>query len=106
MFSFNRKTRRTSKATARPVTRPAAKVVSRAVTHQRWIPVSELEIGMQVIELSVPWEDTGFMFQGFTIDSVALLKQVAKSCDQVLVRSEKVANISSNASHRLCSATR
>ena len=69
-------------------------------------PVRELELGMYVAELNVPWESTSFMFQGFTVDSIKLLKAVINSCDEVLVRSEKVANISSSASHRLCAATR
>lgn len=106
MFSRKSKVRKTARTASRPVTRAASRTVSRAVCHHRWIPVSELEIGMYVIELNVPWENTGFMFQGFKVDSMVLLKEVVKSCDEVLIRSEKVANISSSATHRLCAATR
>jgi len=56
---------------------------------------------MYVSELSVPWEDTGFMFQGFNIDSMKLLKQVANSCDEVLIRSEKMAYVSRTAAHQM-----
>ena len=98
MFSFKRKTRKTSTTASRRVARSAP---SRPITHERWIPVQDLQLGMYVSELSVPWEDTGFMFQGFNVDSMKLLKQVANSCDQVLIRSEKLAYVSRTAVHQM-----
>jgi len=101
MFSLKRKTRKTSATASRPVTRAAGTAPSRPITHERWIPVQDLQLGMYVSELSVPWEDTGFMFQGFNIDSMKLLKQVANSCDEVLIRSEKMAYASRTAAHQM-----
>ncbi len=105
MFSLTRK-RTYKKNTRTPVSRPATRVISRTVQHQRWVDTDQLEIGMYVAELNVPWEETRFMFQGFVIDSPRLLKQVKKVADSALVRTEKVANVSSNSVNRLCRATR
>lgn len=107
MFSLLRKKpAKYTRSTTRTANRAAAHVTARPVSHERWIPVSELQMGMYVSELNVPWEGTGFMFQGFQINSIELLKQVKKTCDEVLVRSEKVAYVSSASSDRMCRAVR
>jgi len=106
MFSLTRRSTKKNKNTRKPVLRPKAEVTARPVQHERWIHVDHLELGMYVAELSIPWEETGFMFQGFEIDSARLLNQVKEASEYVLVRTEKVANVSSNSSNRLCRATR
>jgi len=106
MFSLIRRNTKKNKNTRKRVLRPKTEVSSRAVQHERWVHTDHLEAGMYVAELSVPWEDTGFMFQGFVIDSDRLLKQVKDACEYALVRTEKVANVSSTSVNRLCRATR
>lgn len=49
------------------------------------LPASELTLGMRVMELDRPWEDTPFIFQGFTIESDRELKLLRELCHYVTV---------------------
>ena len=40
---------------------------------------------MYVAELDIPWEQSDFMFQGFTINSVAEIKALRRQCEHVFV---------------------
>jgi hypothetical protein len=51
-------------------------------------PVSQLMIGMYVIELDRPWLETKFMFQGFEIKTQEELKQLKDSLSICLYRSD------------------
>jgi len=65
MFNFKfKKTNRTTKST------------TRVIKTKRWIHRDELKVGMYVSELDVAWEDTNFMFQGFVVDNMKLLKDI------------------------------
>ena len=81
-------------------------VTTRLVRDKRWIPSSQLKLGMYVSELDVPWEQTPFMFQGFNIDSHELMKKVQSVSETVCIESEKVATIASRGGDRLCAAHR
>lgn len=87
-------------------TRPQAHITTRIVCEKRWMPASQITMGMYVEELDKPWSETSFMFQGFRIDSPDVLQAVRESCEQALVRTEKLANISSNSTYRLVGSTR
>ncbi|MGE5625718.1 MAG: HD-GYP domain-containing protein [Bacillota bacterium] len=52
---------------------------------RRKISVNELAIGMYVAELDKPWEQSSFLFQGFTIESPEDLKQLCEECSFVYV---------------------
>lgn len=49
------------------------------------IPVSQLTIGMHVIRLDRPWEDTDFLLQGFIIRDEEDLFAVQTQCQTVFV---------------------
>lgn len=49
------------------------------------IPVSQLAIGMHVIRLDRPWEDTNFLLQGFVIQDEDDLLSVQSQCQTVVV---------------------
>lgn len=70
------------------------------VSSQRWIRSSQLEVGMYIAELDVPWENTPFMFQGFFLESQAQIDAVAKYSEYVLVKTEKIAARAVNSSYR------
>jgi len=57
----------------------------RAGSDRARIPVEALKVGMTVIELDRPWEETPFLFQGFRIESVQQIEEVAAYCNEVLV---------------------
>lgn len=78
----------------------------KVVTNQQWIPSSQLEVGMYVNELDVPWEQTRFMFQGFYIDTNELLYQVQDACEKASVQIEKLARVPSRLSSRLVGSSR
>ena len=104
MFSLFRKRTNTSK-TARKSTAPLQRgVMSRTVSHQRWIPTDQLERGMYVSELNVPWEDTGFMFQGFEVDSYKVIKDIQAVATHALVKSQKVAQKTTKNARQVCTA--
>lgn len=92
--------------TTKTTIRPTANVTTRIVAEKRWVHRNQLEIGMYVNELDRPWTETRFMFQGFTIDTPELLRQVQESCEYASVQTEKVARISSNSVRRLVGASR
>lgn len=79
---------------------------TRVVKSTRWIHRNELKVGMYVRELDCPWEETGFMFQGFLVDNQAMLNDVQEAAEYVCIESEKLAYISSDSSSRLCAAVR
>ena len=49
------------------------------------VHVSELQLGMYVRELDRPWEETSFMFQGFTLETPADIRAVQSQCEYVVV---------------------
>ncbi len=54
-------------------------------SHKVRIPASELELGMYVAELDRPWEETPFLFQGFTVRSEDDIRTVQAHCRHVVV---------------------
>ncbi len=53
--------------------------------HKIRVEAHHLEIGMYVCELDRPWLGTGFMFQGFRVESDAQLNKLRQTCDFVFV---------------------
>ena len=100
MFSFLRK----QKANAKPTVRAKNAVKSRTVVHQRWIHTDELKRGMYVAELSVAWDETDFMFQGFELNSDKVIEQVRDVAQYALVKTQKVSRLSPNNNRHTCSA--
>ncbi|MEO9749945.1 MAG: HD-GYP domain-containing protein [Marinobacter sp.] len=49
------------------------------------IPVSQLQIGMHVIRLDRPWEDTDFLLQGFILQTEEDVLAVQQQCEKVTV---------------------
>lgn len=49
------------------------------------IPVHELRIGMHVIRLDRPWEETDFLLQGFVIKSEAEIDALRTQCQRVMI---------------------
>ena len=49
------------------------------------VPVGELTLGMRVTDLDRPWEDTPFLFQGFTIGCQEELDTLRRLCNHVIV---------------------
>ncbi|MEM9101565.1 MAG: DUF3391 domain-containing protein [Pseudomonadota bacterium] len=49
------------------------------------IPVSELRLGMYIAELDIPWEETPFLFQGFTVNSHTDIDAVKEHCRYVFI---------------------
>ena len=54
---------------------------------KRPMPVSGLKIGMYVCELDRPWLETPFLLQGFTIDNVDQIDEIAGYCEYVYIES-------------------
>ncbi len=54
-------------------------------SHKIRIPVEELEPGMYVTELDRPWEETPFLFQGFTVETVEDIETVRQHCETVVI---------------------
>ncbi len=52
--------------------------------HQK-IDVADLRVGMFVVELDKPWEESGFMFQGLEVKSSQDIADVQKECNHVWV---------------------
>jgi HD-GYP domain-containing protein (c-di-GMP phosphodiesterase class II) len=50
-----------------------------------YTPVSQLTIGMYVIELDRPWLETPFQFQGFEIKSKAEIQAIRNVCEYVYI---------------------
>ncbi|MCP1727474.1 HD-GYP domain-containing protein (c-di-GMP phosphodiesterase class II) [Natronospira proteinivora] len=57
------------------------------------VPVADLKIGMHVAELDIPWLESPFLFQGFTIQDEKELAQLRESCEHVFVDVEKSGDI-------------
>ncbi|NND92713.1 MAG: HD-GYP domain-containing protein [Granulosicoccus sp.] len=53
--------------------------------HHEKIDVKDLRVGMFVVELDKPWEESSFMFQGLEIKSPADVLAVQKECSTVWV---------------------
>ena len=85
---------------------PGGAVTTRVVAERRWIHRNQLELGMYVNELDVPWDQTSFMFQGFRIDSYDTLHAVQSACEYANVQTEKLAKCSSKSANRLVSSSR
>ncbi len=49
------------------------------------VNVSDLKIGMSVIDLDRPWLETPFLFQGFTLNSEADIQAVQQYCSHVFI---------------------
>ncbi|TCS41426.1 HD-GYP domain-containing protein [Reinekea marinisedimentorum] len=50
------------------------------------VPVSKLEIGMHVVKLDRPWEETPFLLQSFIIRTLEELHQLQYQCNYVYVQ--------------------
>jgi putative nucleotidyltransferase with HDIG domain len=57
----------------------------KAGTDRARIAVGALKVGMRVIELDRPWTETPFLFQGFRIESVQQIDEIARYCQEVVV---------------------
>ena len=53
--------------------------------HREKIDVKDLRVGMFVVELDKPWEESSFMFQGLEIKSTSDITDVQKECSFVWV---------------------
>ncbi len=53
--------------------------------HHEKIDVKDLRVGMFVVELDIPWEESSFMFQGLEIQSPADVLAVQNECSHVWV---------------------
>ncbi len=62
------------------------------------IPVSQLQIGMHVIRVDRPWEDTDFLLQGFILQNEEDVLAVQQQCETVVV--EGRVNVVSEPSER------
>jgi len=102
MFSLFRKRTVKAKITRTDAERPRNGLTSRTVAHQHWIRTDELKRGMYVVELSVPWEETNFMFQGFDVDSNQLVDEIRDVATHALVKTQKVAKLSSKNARQFC----
>lgn len=59
-----------------------------------YVPVSQLTIGMFVVELDRPWVETPFLFQGFEIKNEAQIKALKDHCNHVYIDRNKSRAIS------------
>lgn len=50
------------------------------------LPVSKLEVGMHVVALDRPWNETSFLMQGFVVSSDQELFSLQKQCNYVVVQ--------------------
>ena len=85
---FNRFFKSEEKEPERPRIRPAQPArerTQRTRKHHEKIDVKDLRIGMFVVELDKPWEESSFMFQGVELKSPADVLAVQKECSFVWV---------------------
>ncbi len=54
-------------------------------TVEREIPVSDLRVGMHVIRLDRPWEETDFLLQGFIIQRQDDIDALQRQCQRVII---------------------
>jgi len=104
MFSLFRKRNYKSKANRKPVAPKVKGAKSRTIIHERWVKTDELERGMYVAELNVPWEETNFMYQGFELSSKQLITEIQDVAEYALVKTQKVAELSSKRARQVCTA--
>ncbi len=52
------------------------------------VMVQNLALGMYVVELDIPWLESPFLFQGFSIDTEDELEQLRELCEYVYIDSE------------------
>lgn len=64
------------------VVRPGRVIKEKKVVQ---MPVSALKIGMYVRELDRPWLETPFILQGFPIQTIEDIEEIAKHCEWVVV---------------------
>jgi HD-GYP domain-containing protein (c-di-GMP phosphodiesterase class II) len=57
-----------------------------------YTPVSQLVLGMYIIELDRPWLETAFMFQGFELKTKAELDGIKRTCDYVYIDTTRKRN--------------
>ena len=72
--------------------------------HHEKIDVNDLQVGMFVVELDKPWEESSFMFQGLEIKSQSDVLAVQKECSFVWVDYEELNLQPSNNSNHLPAA--
>ncbi len=71
--------------TRRRAAQPQRERTQRTRKHHVKIDVKDLRVGMFVVELDKPWEESSFMFQGLEIKSPADVLAVQKECQHVWV---------------------
>lgn len=64
---------------------PAKQDDSFDVNQRLYTPVSQLTLGMYVIELDRPWLDSPFLFQGFELETEADIEAVKDVCEYVYI---------------------
>ncbi|PID61543.1 MAG: hypothetical protein CSB44_07050 [Gammaproteobacteria bacterium] len=64
---------------------PPQNRTQRTRKHREKIDVKDLRVGMFVVELDKPWEESGFMFQGLEIKSTADIQAMQRECSFVWV---------------------
>ncbi|MYM63759.1 HD-GYP domain-containing protein [Pseudomaricurvus sp. HS19] len=57
------------------------------------IPVEKLELGMHVIRLDKPWEETDFLIQGFVIQDRKTLQELTEQCSHVYIEGRVTHNL-------------
>ena len=57
------------------------------------IPVGELKLGMNVVELDRPWLETNFLLQGFIIKDQSEIDALIEQCDYVYIEGKVQENI-------------
>ena len=55
------------------------------VSHRQRVPVSELRLGMYVVDLDRPWLETPFLIQGFVLSTEADIRAVQQHCRYVYI---------------------
>ncbi|PPD40942.1 MAG: HD-GYP domain-containing protein [Methylobacter sp.] len=64
-----------------------------SVVEKTYTPVSQLVLGMYVVELDRPWLDTPFLFQGFEIRTQSQLQAVKSLCAYVFIDTTRTRKI-------------
>lgn len=71
---------------------------------QEKVDVANLKIGLYVVALDIPWEDSDFIFQGFRIKSLDEIAALQRQCSHVFVELDK--SVSANRSRAADGAPR
>jgi len=84
---FKKLFRSEEKKPARRRTQPKPKSAhtQRTRKQREKVDVADLRVGMFVVELDKPWEESGFMFQGLELKSATDIQAVQKECSHVWV---------------------